>query len=43
MGVINVVPIIGQGFAVFFPLLIIFFVALNLFNVLSRLLAMVGL
>jgi hypothetical protein len=43
MGVINLVPVIGQQFAIFFPLLIIIFVALNLFNVYDKILAMLGL
>ena len=43
MGVIDLVPVIGQDFAVFFPLSIIFFVFMNLFNVYGKILTMVGL
>jgi hypothetical protein len=42
IGVVNVVPVVGKDFAVFFPSILIVFVFMNLFNVYGRLMKALG-
>ena len=43
MGVIDLVPVLGQNFTLYFPLVLIVFCAMNLFKVYSKLMGLVGL
>lgn len=42
-GILNLVPILGKGFSVFFPSLLVVFALLNYFNVFSRIMGWFGL
>jgi hypothetical protein len=42
IGVVDVVPVVGKDFAVFFPSILIVFVFMNLFNVYGRLMKALG-
>ena len=42
LGVVDIVPIFGKDFTVFFPMVLFPFVLMNLFNVYSRLMAKIG-
>jgi hypothetical protein len=42
MQLINIVPVMGQEFAIFFPLLLIVFCALNYFNIYGRCMNFLG-
>lgn len=42
MGVVNLMPVLGEDFVVFFPSLLILFVALNYFNVFGKLMKALG-
>ena len=41
-GVLNLVPILGQMFSLFFPLMLVVFVLLNLFDVYSKIMTKIG-
>ena len=43
MGVIDLVPVLGENFTLYFPLTLVLFCAMNLFNVYSKLMSWVGL
>lgn len=43
MGIIDIVPVLGQDFAIFFPLLLIIFCLMNYFNVNGRVMSAFGL
>lgn len=42
IGVVNIVPVVGEDFAIFFPSILIVFVFMNLFNVYGRLMKALG-
>lgn len=43
MDIIEIIPVMGKGFAIFFPLSLVLFCAMNLFNVYGRFMRFLGL